>query len=255
MRSKKHRKSGGEVSYWLSYSDMMAALLLCFVLIITFTVMRAKKQYEVKEAQLLEQQGQIQNMREKLNHEEDQLNEIIGIRPQLITALHDQFEGSMLNVRVDEKTGSISFDSNILFDHNKHDLKEEGKDFLKNFLPQYFDVILSDDFKQYVAEIIIQGYTDDVGDYMYNLNLSQQRAYSVVEFCLRDNNELGFDENRLQELREKVTANGRSENDLIYDAAGNVDRPASRRVEILFRLREDEMVRRINDILSSDDKS
>ena len=33
-----------ETTYWLSYSDMMAALLLVFVLIISFTMMQAKKE-------------------------------------------------------------------------------------------------------------------------------------------------------------------------------------------------------------------
>ena len=44
----KHRKNRDEeeTSYWLSYSDMMAALLLTFVLIIAFTMLQSKKQYD-----------------------------------------------------------------------------------------------------------------------------------------------------------------------------------------------------------------
>ena len=49
----KRRKTDEETTYWLSYSDMMAGLLLTFVLIIAFTMMHAKMQYDAKETELL----------------------------------------------------------------------------------------------------------------------------------------------------------------------------------------------------------
>ena len=49
MSKKKRRPEGEETSYWLSYSDMMAALLLIFILIISFTLMQSKSQYESKQ--------------------------------------------------------------------------------------------------------------------------------------------------------------------------------------------------------------
>ena len=48
MRRKKKRHLE-ETSYWLSYSDMMAALLLIFVLIISFTMLQSQRRYEQKQ--------------------------------------------------------------------------------------------------------------------------------------------------------------------------------------------------------------
>ena len=52
--ARRHRSTDEGTSYWLSYSDMMAALLLIFVLIISLTMMQAKHQYEEKEQELLD---------------------------------------------------------------------------------------------------------------------------------------------------------------------------------------------------------
>ena len=38
----------------------------------------------------------------------------------------------------------------------------------------------------------------------------------------------------------------------ILDAHGNVDKDASRRVEVKFRLKDDEMIQELNEIMSSD---
>ena len=48
----RRRQKGEETSYWLSYSDMMAGLLLTFVLIISFTMLHARMDYDEKQLQL-----------------------------------------------------------------------------------------------------------------------------------------------------------------------------------------------------------
>ena len=56
MRRKKKRHLE-ETSYWLSYSDMMAALLLIFVLIISFTMLQSQRRYEQKQEELKQEAG------------------------------------------------------------------------------------------------------------------------------------------------------------------------------------------------------
>ena len=41
-----------------------------------------------------------------------------------------------------------------------------------------------------VSEILIEGHTDTDGDYLFNLELSQKRAYSVAEFCLDEDSDI-----------------------------------------------------------------
>ena len=50
-------------------------------------------------------------------------------------------------------------------------------------------------------------------------------------------------------LREKLTANGRSMSNPILDENGQVDMDASRRVEIKFRLKDEEMMSELQQII------
>lgn len=260
----KHRKKvqEEEMTYWLSYSDMMAAVLLIFVLIISFTMLQAKKQYEDRTRKLDEQQALIDeqqivmdkqkevmdNQQKVMEKQQQQLDKIIGVKSNLIEALKAEFKGTNLSVTVDSQTGAITFDSSILFDVDKFDLKESGQEFLKEFLPKYINVLLKEEYIGYISEIIIEGHTDTNGTYMHNLKLSQERALSVATFCLQDeNNVLSKEEKEI--LRTIVTANGKSFSNPKCNDDGTINLDASRRVEFKFRLKDEEMVAEMMNIL------
>ena len=244
MSKKRRRPEEEETSYWLSYSDMMAALLLIFILIISFTLMQSKSQYESKQAELDKQKEIIKEQEQLLKDQQEELDRIAGIR----SALRDEFADSSLNVKVDEKTGAITFDASVLFDVADSKLKEEGKTFLKEFLPKYCNVLLDEKYRDYVSEIIIEGHTDTNGSYIYNLELSQQRAFSVAKYCLTESNGI-ISSTDVELLRSVLTANGKSYSNPIYKEDGSVYLEASRRVEILFRLQDEEMIAEMMDIL------
>lgn len=260
MARRKRKSMDEETSYWLSYSDMMAALLLIFVLIISFTMLQSKRQYEEKERELLaqqnvigEQQEQLDKQKDQMQEQQEQLDKIIGIKSALITALRDEFDGSELKVSVDSQTGAITFDASVLFDKGKYEIKEEGKNFLDQFLPRYFSVLLKNDFHQYVSEIMIEGHTDTTADYLYNLELSQQRALAVAKYCL-DEKSSSIPKEQIDQLQKIMTANGRSFSNPIYKEDGSVDMDASRRVEFKFRLKDEEMVEEMVRILNENDQ-
>lgn len=297
---KRLRHMDEETTYWLSYSDMMAGLLLTFVLIISFTMLHAKMQYDEKETELMIRSDELEDERATVNEQKTRLDEqakmlnaqeealaeqgqkiaiqektlreqhellnklealmseqqqkldnIIGVRTELIEELKEEFGNSDLSVAVDEKTGAITFDANILFDYNKSTLTGPGKEFLSEFLPRYVDVLLSPKYKDYISEILIEGHTDTEGNYLFNMELSQKRALSVAEYCLGDNSDILTDD-ELSELRSVVSATGRSYSNPVYDENGEVDMEASRRVEFLFRLKDEEMIREMIEILSNE---
>lgn len=250
MRNRNKRKEPEELTFWQSYSDMMAAMLLVFVLIIVFTITMAKRELENEQAKLEAERIRTNQIQETLDEKQEQLDRIVGVKSDIITELKKEFEDTELGLSVDPSTGAISFDSQVLFDYNKYELKAGGIEFLNQFFPQYFSVIFREDIRGYISEVIIEGHTDNVGEYLYNLDLSQKRAFAVAEYCLGDNNQM-FTENEIESLREIVTANGRAYYDLIYDEDGNVDADASRRVEVKFRLTEDEMIEELSNILEN----
>ena len=297
---KRKRRPDEETTYWLSYSDMMAGLLLTFVLIISFTMLHAKMQYDEKQTELIgkeleEERAIVASQKTKLDEQFEQLNaqekalaeqgekiaiqektlreqhellnklealmseqqqkldDIIGVRAELVEALSREFSNSDLKVSVDETTGAITFDSSILFDYNKSLLKPSGKEFLADFLPRYADVLLSPRYRDNISEILIEGHTDTEGSYISNLQLSQRRALAVAEYCLSDNSKI-LTEHQLEEMRSLISATGRSYSNPIYDDNGEIDMAASRRVEFLFRLSDEEMVREMIEVLSQPDE-
>lgn len=249
--SKQRRRDEEETSYWLSYSDMMAALLLIFILIISFTLLQSQVQYEQKEAELMAQQNLVREQAEKLEEQAEQLDKLLGIKTELIEALKQEFEGSDLSVSVDSKTGSIALDSSILFDSGKFDLKQQGQELLKKFIPKYIKVLTKSEYAEYISEILIEGHTDSQGDYLYNMELSQKRAFSVAQFCLKPENQV-LSEKQISELQTMVTANGKSYSNLILDDNGKEDAQASRRVEFLFRLKDEDMISGMSEILDQE---
>lgn len=221
---KKHIKhTYRDNNYWKSYSDMMAALLLMFILIMSLALSQAN--------------SQAIELREKT----EQLNNLVGVKREIVDELIKEL--SEFDVNIDEKTGDILFKSDILFDYNNTALKDEGSNFLSGFFPKYLGVILSEKFIPYIAEIIIEGHTDDIGGYMFNLKLSQDRALSVAEYCIGDKNQFVTGE-ALDKLRSIITVNGKAFSNPIYtdDSKTVIDRDRSRRVEIKFRLKDDETI-------------
>lgn len=166
--------------------------------------------------------------------------------------MSDEFAKTELIVEVDPMTGSIAFDSSILFSSNSFELTEQGKQFLDDFIPVYFDALMNSSYTDYISEIIIEGHTDTDGNYMYNLELSQKRALSVCKYCLdniEENNQ--FEQNYIRSI---ITANGRSWSNPKYDSTGEIDKEASRRVEFKFSLKDDEMINAMKEIFENENK-
>jgi chemotaxis protein MotB len=84
------------------------------------------------------------------------------------------------------------------------------------------------------------------------MELSQKRALSVAEYCLGDDSKILTDA-QLEDLRSVISATGRSYSNPVYDENGEVDMEASRRVEFLFRLKDEEMIREMIEILSAEE--
>ncbi len=286
------KKRREEVNYWQSYSDLMAAMLLVFVLIIAFTIYHAKEDYENVDGRLadrartiarqeetiadlkedLDKAGTIleeleakqqetekerQEMEAKIQDLEEEkvalgeeieglkteMNKVIAIRRDIVEKLEEKFADSGIEASIDPETGTFRFNEGVFFDYDDSMLTEEGREVSDTFFPLYFSVILQN--YENISEVIIEGHADDDGKYSYNMGLSQARALSVVNYCIGDEAGSGgggmFSGEDLEKIREIVTANGRSYYGLVYDTDGNVDKDASRRVEIKFRVKGEDV--------------
>lgn len=314
MRRKKKSENNG-FNVWRSYSDMMAGVLLLFVLIMCVTLFQAQKSYneslqerdekialqeeytqelldkqnalDKKDETLQNQDAQLKTQDEKLAEQEQQLaalaaklkeqestlnaqqsaldektaqlkdqqaqiDQIIGVKADVIETLKNEFSKNNINVDIDAQTGALTLEASVMFDYDQAELTDAGKQALEQILPIYCKVLLQDDYMKYLAEIIIDGYTDTDGDYSYNLQLSQQRSLAVAQYLLDIQGNF-LDATQSQNLEKYLTVNGHSMANPVLDANGNVDKDASRRVEVKFRLKDEEMIDELNQLLSSND--
>ena len=88
-RYTKSNKNSEKLNFWLSYSDMMAALLLVFILILSCTLLETRATYEAKKAELAEKEKIIAS-------QQSQIDTIVGVRGDLVDALSTEFSGNAL---------------------------------------------------------------------------------------------------------------------------------------------------------------
>ena len=212
----------------------------------------AESRIDSQSAQLTEYEQQLDAYRDELQKKQGQLEQMVGVKAQIVQQLSSALRKSGIDVSVDEQTGAIALPSQMLFTTNSATLSDGGQKYLRRFLPVYLDVLLSDEFRSYVAEIIIEGHTDSNGTYLHNLQLSQERALSVANYVLSDGfmgDALSLNASAKKTLLGLVTASGRSFSAPVLDANGDEDQNASRRVEIKFRLKDDETIAATEELL------
>ena len=197
-------------------------------------------------------QDQLDEKQAQLDDQQAQLEALVGVRTRIIKALSETLKKNNISATVDPTNGSIMLESDVLFAYGSAELTEEGKAYIDKFLPVYLSVLLSSDNAEYVSEIIIEGHTDTTDTYIKNLRLSQNRAYAVAEYVL-DESYPNLTAAQKNQLRELLTANGRSYSDPVYDENGQVDAAASRRVAFKFRLTDEQMIEQMQSILESAD--
>ena len=230
MFFRKKSKQEEETSYWLSFSDLMASVLIIFILLFVYNLIA----YE-----------------ESMNETEKMIQELTSTRMKIITMLQEEFDKEDIDIIIDPKTGAIQLNESILFDTGKSQLKDAGKEFAEKFIPIYVKILLgNDEIKSQISQIIIEGHTDDVGGYLYNLKLSQERSLSVAQFLLNPE----FDYMYKDEMEKYLTINGRSYSEPILNSDGSINKDASRRVEIKFRLKEEEVLLQIQKELEKGSK-
>jgi chemotaxis protein MotB len=214
-----------EVNYWMSYADLMSAMLMVFALLLTLVILDYKELLEKKEKEI---------------------EQVVSVKTEIIKALTEQFKESNMAIEIDQQTGAIRFPGSVLFSSNSSEISPKGKGFLDAFMPKYLDILLQKKFRSEISSVIIEGHTDNKGSYIYNMRLSQDRAFSVLDYLYSEESP-PFPVKKLSQTY--ITANGRSFNQPLNNQKGEYDPDRSRRVEFLFRLKDDEAIKAIQELV------
>ncbi|MFB2769616.1 flagellar motor protein MotB [Pelatocladus sp. BLCC-F211] len=190
-----------DASTYLSIGDLMSGLLMFFVLLFITAL-----------AQIDEPKRVV-------------IGNVIG-----------EMKNNNINVKVNPETGDISIQESILFAQGSTELKSQGKDFLRRFVPVYSRVIFSKpEIENEISRVVIEGHTSSEGDNKTNMELSVLRASSVYKFIFYD---LNF--STKASLSQKILAAGRGE----IEADRTRDNPADRKVLFRLQFRSDELVKK-----------
>lgn len=148
------------------------------------------------------------------------------LQPHHLTVETKSFDPHVLSIVVP--------DAILNFEFGKSTLLPPAEEFLAETMPQYAAMICGPDGQE-VKSFVIEGYTDDQGDDIRNLKLSQDRSFAVLV--------KGLEVIRARMpwayecFQQKTSANGRGRQDLLRDEVGQLDRNKSRRVIFKIHLR------------------
>lgn len=229
----------GENDFWPTFTDLLSSILLVVLLIFVAVIMGINNESKAMQQKVLasqeeikKQAKQIEEKEQQIANKEKQIEMLTYIQKDIVNDLEGEFKKTKLAISIDKETGAIKFRNDLLFETGKAEIKPEFKKMLHEFIPIYFYTLYGK-YKDHISEIVVEGHTDDKGDYMDNLDLSQRRAFSVVKYILSPE----FGDFPYKELvTHDITANGRSESQLKL-VNGKVDQDQSRRVEFKFRLK------------------
>ncbi|MHA7881547.1 MAG: OmpA/MotB family protein [Saccharospirillum sp.] len=207
--------------HWVSVSDLMAGLMMVFLLVgIVFMVNAEIQRERVQEVAILYDRLRTQLYQELLREFEPDLERWgAEITPDLIVRFNRE---------------------ELIFARGESELSPAFEGILSEFFPRYLRIITSERFREDIAEVRIEGHTSSgwLGRtpdeaYILNMGLSQERTRSTLEYILN----LDSVVDHKDWLQAQMTANGLSSSKPILNEQGEEDANLSRRVE--FRLRTD----------------
>jgi len=219
-----------EGAHWISVSDLMAALMMVFLLVsVVFMVIVQKESERMREVAKI----------------------YLDLRQMLYQDLLDEFEedlprwGATLTPDL-----VISFqDSGVLFELGSSQLRPAFKAILDDFFPRYVRVITSPAYREDIEEVRIEGHTSRDWTnartaneaYINNMRLSQERTRSSLEYVIN----LPEVAKEQEWLKHNLTANGLSSSQPVYNSDGSENNELSRRVEFRVRTDADSRIRAI----------
>lgn len=151
-------KDEGEKPFWISFADLMTALMVMFLLVMSVALLAVTN--EVSESD-----------RSKAKREQE--------IDQLLTKIEKAAENHP-GIYVDKSRAVIDFGERARFDTGSSKLSNEQAQYLSQFVSEIL-VIAQDELGQkWLKRIVAEGFADQRGDYLLNLNLSLQRSQRVL---------------------------------------------------------------------------
>jgi len=178
----------------------MTSLMVLFLVSLSVALVKAQQDTErakraetaakAAEVALVDEKIKLDEALEELKRRERERDTRREQRISDITACHRQLEdviarfnqGDADGVRLDRARNVIDFGSRALFDKGSNELKLQQAKVLRDFSERLLDVLDEDVgvCRSWLKRVVVEGFTDNTGSYLYNLNLSLNRSQRVM---------------------------------------------------------------------------
>ncbi|HBO3841592.1 type I Zorya anti-phage system protein ZorB1 [Pseudomonas aeruginosa] len=197
----------GEKPFWISFADLMTAMMILFLVVMVASLSSVTQRIQQAE------QGEKQRGKDIAKLCQDLKLKAGGLNSTIVVDCHDN---------------RINFGAAGRFGHNQYFLNNEGQQALQDAVPLILDAADSEEGRKWLKQVVIEGFTDTDGSYLYNLHLSLQRSEWVMCSLLdsRSPVQKGLSAERQQQIRAMFLAGGVSFNN------AKESKEESRRVEL-----------------------
>ncbi len=203
---KKGNKEEGEKPFWISFADLMSALMILFLVVMCASLLSVTRS-----------QSQVEQQKKQRDVDISIINNCI-----------DELSKKEFN-NIHRIENRINFGKVVSFESGKSNISIDGKKYLRSFIPKVLNTCRNNlnQGQKWIKQIVVEGYTDIDGSYLYNLNLSLKRSQSVI-CALFDNSDIDnqLSDKDKMEVRDLFSIGGYSFNSV------KESKEESRRVEL-----------------------
>ncbi|HEX4844516.1 MAG TPA: flagellar motor protein MotB [Limnobacter sp.] len=221
----------GERPFWISYADLMTALMILFLVVMVAAL------------------GQISHSKAGTT---DPSNPLASERESAVRSICAQIESEASRISqaivVDCSLNRISFGEIGTYKTAEYTLSPEAQTALHQLIPHVLQTANSELGRRWLKQVVVEGFTDTDGSYLYNLNLSLKRSEWLMCAILghaSNTNPAPLDETQRRQVKQLFLIGGVSFNN------NKSSKEASRRVEL--RLQFYGMHETPTDLSSSDE--
>lgn len=201
---KRGAKHEGESPFWISFSDLMSALMVLFLVVMAVTLVSVTQSIDAATRATRERSDAIKRVMD-----------MIAADPK------------SAGVGIDQQNFRIDLGKEVRFDSGSYTISTTAGQFLRSYIPVLLRAKESPDGHRWIRSVVVEGFTDEDGTYLYNLQLSLDRSRSVVCSLFQSNGAAdGLTSMQLRKVQELFLVGGYSFNSIKKDKA------ESRRVEL-----------------------
>ena len=175
---------GADKAFWISFADLMTALMVLFLMVMAVALLSITRTAAstnvtptstpspVVSAPVADQPAPPKASDTTDTTESDAIKQLMKQLAQAVDATP--------GVQLDARRHVIDFGDRARFPTGSHRLDADSAKLLRQFVPQLLAVTDSELGRRWVSRVVVEGFADSRGDYLFNLNLSLQRAQRVL---------------------------------------------------------------------------